>query len=123
MKHELIITFENDFVQVISNGEKSFESSSKIWTNALKVCQEHNCYKVLGIAKTTKQHTTIEAYKHGELFHQVKIDHNYKIAWVELNPDEVDSIKFIEVVLLNHGFNVKLFDDVETAKTWLLAED
>jgi hypothetical protein len=123
MKHELIITFENDYVQIISNGEKSFESSLKIWTNAVKVCQKHNCFKVLGVASSTKMHTTIESYQHGALFHQINIDHKFKIAWVELNPDAISSIKFIETVLLNRGYNVKLFQDVEEAKTWLLKSD
>lgn len=123
MKHELKITIEEKFVQIISNGEKSFESSLKIWTNAIKVCHTHNCFKVLGIANTTKTHSIIESYQHGALFHQININQRFKIAWVELNPDAVESIKFIETVLLNRGYGVKLFTDVEEAKSWLLSED
>ena len=123
MKHELKITFEGKFVQIISNGEKSFETSLKIWTQTLKICREKNCYRVLGLANSTKAPTTIESYQHGALFHQIKIDHKFKIAWIEQNPKAVESLKFLETVLLNRGYNVKLFKEVSNAKNWLLTED
>jgi hypothetical protein len=123
MKHEIIITFEGRFVQVISRGEKSFEFSLKIWPETIKLCRENECYKVLGIATSSKPPSTIDSYKHGDLFHKFKIDGKYKIAWVELNPKSYEGIKFIETVLFNRGVDVKLFADVDKAKTWLLSED
>lgn len=123
MKHEIIITFESKFVQVISRGEKSFESSLNIWPETLGLCQENECFKVLGIATSSKPPSTTDSYKHGELFHKFNIDHKYKIAWVELNPKSYEGIQFIETVLLNRGINVKLFKEVEEAKSWLLSGD
>lgn len=123
MVHELEITFDGKFVKIISNGEKSFETSLKIWTRAIKICHKNNCFKVLGIANSTKAPTTIESYQHGALFHQFNIDYKYKIAWVELNPEAVENIKFLENVLFNRGLSVRLFENEEAAKTWLLTED
>lgn len=123
MVHELEITFEGEYVQIISKGEKSLESSIKLWTDAIKVCDENKCYKVLGLATSSKPPTTIESAKHAELLHDFKVDHNYKIAWVEFNPDAVESIKFLENVLFNRGLNVKLFKNREEAIEWLSNED
>jgi hypothetical protein len=122
MGHKLEITFEGNYVQIISEGEKSFETSLELWPRAIKVCKENNCFKVLGIATSVKAPSITDSYKHGELFHNFKIDFRFKIAWVELNPDEVENIKFLEDVLKNRGMNVKLFKDVKSAKTWLLKE-
>lgn len=123
MKHELIVTFENDFVQIITKGEKSLETSLNLWKKTIKVCKQHKCFKILGLATSLKPPSTIESYKHGNLLHDFNIDHTYKLAWIEFNPEAVASIKFLENVLFNRGFNVKLFQDVDEAKSWLLSED
>lgn len=123
MVNELSVTFKDTYVEIISNGEKSYQSSLRLWANALKVCRENNCYKVLGIANSTKAPSTIDSYKHAELLHNFNVDFKYKIAWVELNPKEFEGIKFLENVLFNRGLNVKLFKDIDAAKTWLLNEE
>jgi len=122
MEHELSITFKDKYVEIISNGEKSYQSSLRLWARTLKVCTENNCFKVLGIANSTKAPSTIDSYQHAELLHNFNVDFRYKIAWVELNPEELGGMKFLENVLFNRGMNVKLFQDVETAKTWLFNE-
>lgn len=123
MKHELQVTFENDFVQILSKGEKSLETSLNLWKETIQVCNQHKCYKILGLATSIKPPTTIESYKHADLLHDFKIDHTYKIAWIEFNPEAVGSIKFLENVLFNRGLDVKLFQDVDEAKSWLLSKD
>jgi len=123
MGHELKIVFKDKYVEIISNGEKSYQSSLRLWASALKACNENDCFKVLGIATSSKAPSTIDSYKHAELLHTFKVDFKYKIAWVELNPEEFEGIKFLENVLFNRGLNVKLFEDVESAKTWLLYEE
>lgn len=123
MGHELKITFKGKYIEIISNGEKSYQSSLRLWASALKVCKENDCFKVLGIATSSKAPSTIDSYKHGELLHNFNVDYKYKIAWVELNPEEFEGIEFLENVLVNRGLNVKLFENIETAKVWLLNED
>ena len=120
MKNEIIITYEGDYVQVISNGDKNFENSKKLWTNVVKTCQENNCLKILGIANTGKTLKTMEAYQHAELFRELCLTHDYRIAWVELNPDAYDTTYFVETVLVNRDFPGRLFADESQAKTWLL---
>ena len=123
MGHELNFIVREKYVEIISKGVKSYETSLNLWNRAVEVCKENNCYKVLGIATSTKAPSTIDSYKHADLLHNFNIDYTFKIAWVELNPDEYEGIKFLENVLFNRGLDVKLFEDVETAKNWLLDEE
>ena len=120
VKTEIIITFEGDYVQAIANGDKDFEYSSKLWTEVVQACQDNNCLKVLGIANTRTPLQTMEAYKNADLFRELGLTHDYRIAWVELNPESYDALYFAETVLVNRGMPVRLFADEEQAKKWLL---
>lgn len=120
MKNEIIITFEGDYVQAIANGEKNFEYATNLFTQIVQACQEHDCKKVLGLANTSKPLRTMEAYKVAELFRELGLNHEYRIAWVELNEDSYDTTYFAETVLVNRGMPVRLFANELQAKKWLL---
>ena len=120
MKNEIVITFEGTHVQAIANGEKDFEYSTQLWTNIVQACHDNNCRKILGIANTTKPLRTMEAYQHADLFRELGLTHDYRIAWVELNPDAYETTYFVETVLVNRGFPGRLFEDEVQAKKWLL---
>ena len=120
MKKEIIITFEGAYVQVVANGDKDFEYATELWTSVVKACQQYDCLKILGISTTGKPLKTMEAYQHAELFRELGLTHDYRIAWVELNPDAYETTYFVETVLVNRGFPGRLFEDEVQAKKWLL---
>ncbi|HKI86949.1 MAG TPA: hypothetical protein VKA53_09410 [Thermoanaerobaculia bacterium] len=121
MKSVLAVTFEGSHVRVQSDGEKSYPFALKLWTEVGRVCRENHCFRVLGIAKTTLPVSTLEGFDHIEIFAAAGITPEFRIAWVELNPDAFVTTRFIETVLLNRGVaNVRLFSQVEPAKEWLL---
>jgi hypothetical protein len=120
VKNELIITFEGDHIQILSNGEKNYEFSKRVWSEAVVVCKKNNCYDILGIADTTVPLTASEGYEHADLFEQLGIDDRYRIAWVEKNAEAYQAVYFVETVLFNRGFPGRVFLDVAEAKEWLL---
>ena len=123
MSTQLKITFENKYVQVHSDGEKSYQFALQLWTEVAQTCSQYNCFKVLGIAKTTIPVTTLEAYDHYKIFKQAGITRQHRIAWVELNPEAYKTSYFVETVLRNRGMSyVRLFSDIEEAKLWLSGE-
>ena len=64
----------------------------------------------------------MDAVKHEQLFKDFAITCNYKIAWVELNRDALENVKFLENFLLNRSLvNGRLFYNVEDAKQWLIS--
>jgi hypothetical protein len=123
MSYQMSVTFMGVCVEVRSTGDKSYQTAVMLWQEIIRVCGEHDCYKVLGIGESTTPMPTMDAMKHTKLFQDFSITRKYKIAWVELNSEAVGSIKFVETVLLNRGLlNGKLFHDVAEAKRWLHAQ-
>lgn len=120
VKNELIITFEGDHIQILSNGEKNYEFSRRLWTEAVVACEKNNCYDVLGISDTTVPLSASEGYEHADLFEQLGINTRYRIAWIEKNAEAYQSVYFVETVLFNRGFPGRVFLDVAEAKEWLL---
>jgi len=51
---------------------------------------------------------------------QTRNSRNYRIAWVETNPEIIDIISFTETVLKNRGLPGQLFTNVSDAEEWLL---
>ena len=123
VEREIIITFEGEYVKVIANGFKDLDFATELWTGVVEVCRENNCLNVLGLSNTTRPLRTMEAYKHADLFRELGVDHNFRIAWVELNPEAVETIHFVETVLVNRGFTANVFEDELQARNWLLAGD
>ena len=123
MDNEFIITFEGDYIKVHSNGDKDLEFSTRQWTAVVEACRAHDCFRVLGIGNTTKPQETMDGFEHARLWRELGIDSKYRIAWVELNPEAVDAVYFIETVLYNRGLRVRLFPTEDEAKDWLLSGD
>lgn len=124
MSYEMKVVFKGAYIEAHSDGEKSYQTAVTLWNEITRACAEHNCYKVLGIGNSTKPMPTMAALNHEKLFRDFAITHKYKIAWVELNEQAVESVKFLELVLLNRGMlNGMLFSNIEEARAWLLDEN
>lgn len=122
MQRDFTVTFEDNYVRVVSNGEKDLEFSKAVWTEVVRTCEKSNCYRVFGLANTTIPMEAMDAYDHGRLFRDLGVDSRFRIAWVEQNPEAVDIVSFIETVLFNRGLPGKLFDNERDALDWLLAD-
>jgi hypothetical protein len=61
-----------------------------------------------------------EYYRRPNINEEIGISRAWKIAMVfrELN----DDTHFMENVFRNRGYNFKVFDDIEQAKTWLISQ-
>ncbi len=119
-KNYLSVTFHGEFIKVIADGERDIEFISQVWTQVLAAGQKHNCFKVLGIANTTKPVQPIEFMIVAQENAKFEPELKYRIAWVETNHEAHESANFIESYLRNRGFDARLFPDVANAKEWLL---
>ncbi len=116
------ICFEGNYVEVRSDGDKDFSRASRLWADIAEACRRNGCYRVLGIANSTTPVSTLEGYDHAALFQELGVNDAYRIAWVELNPETVETYRFVETVLVNRGLPGRLFSDVDAARRWLLEE-
>ena len=123
LRNRFSVSFEGDHVRVESDGDKDLDFSSRLWKEVRDQCVEQRCFRVLGIANTSSPLSTVDAYDHAGLFEELGIDHRYRIAWVELNPEARDTVQFVETVLTNRDLPGRLFETVAEAREWLLGED
>ncbi len=120
MNYKLSITKEKDMLYVHVTGEDSRQASLEVFSIIVKVCEEHNCYKVLVESFLDNPLDTMDGYEHPQRFEEAGITHKHRIAWVDLNPATYDSFEFAETVLINRGYTMgKLFNSVDKAKQWL----
>lgn len=122
MTYEMEVNFRGDYVEAISRGEKSLKTAEELWSEITRLCNENNCFRVLGIADSTKQMSVMDSMDHQKLFKALNITPKYKIAWVELNEEEFGKLKALETILVNRGFAGKAFRDTDEARRWLLED-
>ena len=119
MTAEFTVTFEDDHVKVVSDGDKSIDVAREVWTEIAATCRQHECYAVLGVAHSDTPLSIVDGFSHAELFRELGITARYRIAWVEQNPAARDTIEFTETVLANRGLPGRLFATEEQALQWL----
>ena len=113
------ITFEGDHIRAESRSEKSIEWSRTFWSAVVEACLEVDCYKVLGISESLTIMPIMDGFDHVELFRELGINTKYRIAWVELNPDALKTVRFVDAALFNRLLPGRLFKTEEEAKKWL----
>lgn len=115
------ITLKENYLEVITDGDKDLQSATKLWTDIIKACKTHQCYKILGIAHSNNAFSTLESYEHVELFNSLGIDKQYKIAWFESNSEALEKLNMMETILLASGNRQgRVFSDPDLALEWLL---
>jgi len=119
VQNKLDVSFENNHVLVIADGDKDYHFMDRMWRQVAATCEEHNCFNVLGLANTTTPLEAVEGYETAALFQELNIDQRYRIAWVEMNEDARDIVDFIQTVLENRGLPGRVFDTEAEAREWL----
>jgi len=118
--NEYIFYIKDDYIQVHSNGVKNLEFAISLWTRVVEECKANNIFKVLGIALTSDPLQEDEADEMLPIFKELGLDKEYKIAWVELNPEFFDICLYSERLISANGVDVKFLYEVEHARNWLL---
>jgi hypothetical protein len=113
------ITFEGDHIRAESRSAKSIEWSREFWPAVVEACVKNDCYKVLGISESLTIMPIMDGFDHVELFRELGINTKYRIAWVELNPDALKTVRFVDAALFNRLLPGRLFKTEEEAKKWL----
>lgn len=118
----MTISFEGDHIRAESHAEKSIEWSRKFWGAVVKECVANDCYKVLGISESITVMPIMDGFDHVALFRELGINTKYRIAWVELNPAAVKTVKFVDAALFNRLLPGRLFETEGAARNWLFGK-
>lgn len=123
MGNGFTVSFQGDHVRIDSDQERSIEYATALWTEVAKICEEHDCYNVLGVSNAPGPMPIIDGYDHADLFRKLGITQKYKIAWAELNDDARSATEFVETVLFNRGLPGRAFANEEDARRWLFSKN
>ena len=121
MATNIAFSFEGDHIRATSSGDKSIEWAREFWSAVVEVCVENDCFQVLGISESHTTMPIMDGFDHVELFRELGINTKYRIAWVELNPEAVKTVKFVDAALFNRLLPGRVFATEEEAKKWLLS--
>ncbi|HFB67006.1 MAG TPA: hypothetical protein ENJ60_15845 [Aeromonadales bacterium] len=121
MPYRMEVTFEGDYVLVISEGEKTLENITNLWKEIARLCHEVQCFKVLGIGKSDNPLSVNESFDHTDSLKKIGITNKFKVAWTDTNPEAYATLNLLEAVFRRQGIaNGRIFADVHEAKKWLL---
>ncbi|UUO06580.1 hypothetical protein M4951_24960 [Blastopirellula sp. J2-11] len=123
MKNEDFIEFMGDYISVVTTGADSYARSMTLWKKIIAACQKYDCNNILGQSQTQGELSTMDSFKHIEVFQEAGVTWKHRIAWVAPDPDKFEQLKFVETVLRNRALvNGGLFRTVEEARNWLLGD-
>ena len=110
---------EPSVISVTVRGNIDYLSLDCMWKDIAAACRKHRCTDILGVAEIEAP-TSGDAYDHASILALAGLNADYRIAWVESNPQSRDTARLAEVVIRNRGLATGcLFDNVADARHWL----
>lgn len=121
LDYEITITPCDNYLYVYTEGLGNFEGANDLWRQIAQACEKYQCYNILGEQNLHSTVSTLDALNYPAMFKKVGITKKHRIAWVDKNPRTRETTEFIRDVLTNRLVGKgRLFNDVESAKRWLL---
>ena len=100
---------------------KEGEDSVRVWGEVAETCKKEGKTRILAIWDVAGRLPPMDGYNLGANPERFGWDRRFKLATVHLHEERFQDGLFVETVALNRGFRVKMFEDEEKAKSWLLA--
>ena len=110
---------EAGYIEVSVNGDFSLKTLKKIAEGVTDFVKKHNCNYILNdLRNATLDDSPLSVYSMPKTSLEAGIERKVKRAILvnELGPD----YRFLETVFVNQGNIVKIFENFDKAKTWLL---
>ena len=125
MRDEVIVEYRGDYIHVRHYGKNNYDISLDLWRRVKALCDQHNCFNILGESYTTEELSTMDAFNHLKIVELVGLTLKHRVAWVIQKKETGKGIEFVEtVVVKNRGLvNGVIFPSVEEAKRWLLGKE
>lgn len=121
VSYDLKLTYEEEggIVCAHARGRIDYHGRIEMWKSIAEFCGRHECHNLLIEADLTPL-PTIQAYEYSKIFEAAGIDDTYRLAIVVRNPEALESIEFLDMVLKSKGRQVSnVFKDVARARNWL----
>ncbi len=119
MLDDFKFSFNDGIVHVVYTGDIEFEKTANMMTVVGKIASENNSnllYFDVREVGTGSYHTN--AIKHTENAPSRGIDRSFRVAFFG-REDDYERLRYIENVMVNRGFQAKIFFDEFEAIAWL----
>lgn len=90
------------------------------WDQINRICKELNYKKILVVERLRRQVSLEEAFNVACRFNYEAFE-GIKIAFVDMLPKHSEINEFTARMSANHGLNIKVFEQIPSAREWLLA--
>jgi hypothetical protein len=117
------LTFEHRsaYLYALVEGEKdNYEISRAYWQEIADECTGKKFDRVLIVEDIVETGSIAEIYQLCSEFSQMGYG-GIRIAFIDRRDEQNEENQFGELVAVNRGINVKIFNDIEGAEKWLLA--
>jgi len=122
MSYNLNFKEKENHIRVEISGEwtkgKEAKEVMSAWSQIAEICHSKKINNILAIGKITGHLRPMAAYDMAKFPSNHGWSRKYKVAIVALR-SSFSSNLFSETVLVNRGYDVKMFDNEKDAKTWL----
>ena len=81
MESRFDIKFQDGIVVAELFGDDSYDAAHKFFSSLMPFCEQHNCFKVLGLHQRGPLKIT-EGHDIQDIFRELKITKKFKFAWV-----------------------------------------
>lgn len=126
MPYKFCIEEQEDYIRVEVSGERipgnEEEDAVRVWSCVAEVCEAKKIDRVLGIYKVTGRLPATAA--HAIAFDPARFgwSRRFKLALVNLNEESRQDSLFLEDVAVSSGYQIRVFDNEEEGRTWLLGQ-
>lgn len=123
MAYQLEFEVEGDVLCVRATGDREADSPARsaqdAWSRVAQKCRETGLARVLILSKVTGRYPTLDTYETMSTLDQYGVSKDWKIAYVNSDPECRQDLMFMMAVADNRGYLVRLFGDEDEARKWL----
>ena len=125
MWYEMNYSDEADLLRVEIYGQRPSDLnelkrvSHEAWTEIARRTNDLGKRKLLVVSHATGSYSTVSAYEINTTLAKCGVRSGWMIAFVALDPDSYDEVKFCETIAVNRGFQVGVFANEEAGRQWL----
>ena len=124
MPYNADIQAKRDHIRVEVSGDRSagdaVGNAHRVGQQVLKECQAKGISQVLLIARLAGHASAIDIFEIVTGSKRYGWTHDVKLAFVDLNSESIDDVRFMETVAFNRGYRLRVFDNETDALQWLL---
>jgi len=123
--YELHFSIEPGLLRVEIFGERPQDkvqlqkASHEGWREIARVAAEEKRDRLLVVSHARGKYPTVKAYEINSTLAECGVQRGWKIAFVNLDADSFQEVKFAETVAVNRGFDVSIFRSEDAARDWL----